>query len=347
MAKTNEKSKMTYEQDIITLAENFISPLDISNVPVYNIENCEVLFCSLGLLTPQYGHNITILLPADNTLFASDRVTRDNYLKSMQVENPNLEYVKGSLSIVTKKDVLDGKFDEKLEGRVYLNINVSNSYLFDRTLDENAKIVDKRVNNLKEVTGTAVTKYFRVIDQWTGEGINPEIFKYENGEKVTTFISKKTGQPTPLYVGRGDLINIKLRPYGAKNRKTEELSLRYNLLSIEIVQTAFDRGIKTGGGSNRTKEAPESVTASALASMFGGAPVTVQPTAQVNAQSVVQTAPVQPQPQVAVVQPVAPTVSQVVSPEITSTPAPATATVPSLDFSALAGLDTSNVNLGE
>lgn len=337
MAKTETKVK--YEPEIITRTTTFENAVPIEQIPVFSVENCEVLNSSLGVQTPKFGHNIQIMLPAENTLQGADRQIRNNYLIEAQKDNPNIEFIKGSLNIVSKKDILDGKFDEKFLNRAYINFNISSACMLDEYTDEEGATKYKRINKAEEATGTAVVKYFRAIDQFTGEGIDPEIFKYDtNGEKVTTFFNKKTKQEMPLYISKGDIVNVKLRPYGVKNQKTDELSLRYNILSIEQVQTAWDRGIgRTGGGSSNVKQAPDSVNINALSSIFGGittvAPATPTPVATPKAEPVAQKVEepkVEPKQEVKT-EPVAET---------------QTAEVPALDFSALANLGA-GINLGE
>lgn len=271
MTTADEKVKVVYENDIITLKETYEKPLDLSKVPVFTIENCEVLYSSLSSKQAKFGHNIQILLPANTDFPPKDRAIRQNYLKSAQQKNPNLEVVKGVVKAITEKDILANKYPEKYAGRFYLDIRISNTCMFDRTKDENGKDVEVKIDKAEKAVGTPVVKYFRVIDKFTGEGVEPEIFKYNsNGEKITSFISPKTKEETPLYVGSGDTINITIRPFGTKNNNTGDISLKYNLLKIEIVQTAWDKGIgRTGGGSKRVHEAPESVDADSLGDIFG------------------------------------------------------------------------------
>ena len=339
---TEEKSKVVYENDIITLKETYENPLDLSKIPVFTIENCEVLYSSLSSKQAKFGHNIQILLPADTDFPAKDRAIRQNYLRAEQVNNPNLEVVKGIVKTITNKDVLNNKYPEKYEGRSYLDIRISNTCMFDKTKDEDGKDKFTKIDKAEKAVGIPVVKYFRVIDKFTGEGVEPEIFKYENGEKVTSFISPKTKQETPLYVNSGDTINITIRPFGSKNNNTGDISLKYNLLKIEIVQTAWDKGIgRTGGSSARTKEAPDSVDANALSDIFGGiATVTATPKQEVKAE-VKQETPKTTE-----------AVETTPKSEVkTTTPAKVEETViadtAEIDFSALANMDISNLNLGE
>lgn len=336
MAKQNE-SKVVYENEIITLKETYTKALDMSKIPVFNIENCEVLYSSLSSKQAKFGHNIQILLPNGTDFPQKDRAIRQNYLAAQQKHNPNLEIVKGVVKAITDKDILAGKYDEKYKGRFYLDIRVSNTCMFDRTpSQEEGKEWDlKKINKAEEAIGTPVVKYFRVIDKFTGEGVEPEIFKYENGEKVTSFISPKTKQETPLYVNSGDTINITIRPFGAKNNNTGDISLKYNLLKIEIVQTAWDKGIgRNAGSSKRTKEAPESIEFEDLDDIFGG--VSTATTATPKAESKPAVKPVEKKVEASKEEPkqeVQETVEETQDVDI--------------DFSALANLDMSDLNLGE
>ena len=327
MAKQNE-GKVVYENEIITLKETYEKPLDMSKVPVFNIENCEVLYSSLTSKQAKFGHNIQILLPNGTDFPQKDRAIRQNYLVSQQKSNPNLEIVRGVVKAITDKDILAGKYDEKYKGRFYLDVRVSNTCMFDRTpsQEEGKEWDEKKINKAEEAIGTPVVKYFRAIDKFTGEGIEPEIFKYVNGEKVTSFVSPKTKQETPLYVNSGDTINITIRPFGSKNNNNGEISLKYNLLKIEIVQTAWEKGIgRSAGSSKRTKEAPESVGFEDLDDIFGGISSTATPK--------VESKPAQ-QP----VEKKVETLKEEPKQETQDT---------EIDFSALADLDMSDLNLGE
>ena len=334
MAKEKE-SKVVYENEIVTIEETYEKQLDMSKVPVFTIENCEILYSSLNSKQAKYGHNIQILLPQDTVLPQKDREIRNKYLVAQQKQNPNLEVVKGIVKSITNQEVLDGKYDEKLKGRYYIDIKISNTCMFDKTKDEDGKDKFTKIDKAEKAIGTPVVKYFRVIDKFTGKGINPEIFKFENGEKVTSFISPKTKQETPLYVNKGDTINITIRPFGVKNNNTGEFSLKYNLLKIEIVQTAWDKGIgRTGGGSSKVKEATDVVAFEDLDDIFGGTSTTTtkteeKPKATPKAES-------KPEPKQE------PKVEAIKSETTTDE----TDDV-EIDFSALADMDMSSLNLGE
>ena len=334
MAKEKE-SKVVYENEIVTIEETYEKQLDMSKVPVFTIENCEVLYSSLNSKQAKYGHNIQILLPQDTVLPQKDREIRSKYLVAQQKQNPNLEVVKGIVKSITNQEVLDGKYDEKLKGRYYIDIKISHTCMFDKTKDEDGKDKFTKIDKAEKAIGTPVVKYFRVIDKFTGKGINPEIFKFENGEKVTSFISPKTKQETPLYVNKGDTINITIRPFGVKNNNTGEFSLKYNLLKIEIVQTAWDKGIgRTGGGSSKVKEATDVVAFEDLDDIFGGTSTTTtkteeKPKATPKAES-------KPEPKQ--------------EPKVEATKSETTTDETDdveIDFSALADMDMSSLNLGE
>ena len=334
MAKEKE-SKVVYENEIVTIEETYEKQLDMSKVPVFTIENCEVLYSSLNSKQAKYGHNIQILLPQDTVLPQKDREIRNKYLVAQQKQNPNLEVVKGIIKSITNQEVLDGKYDEKLKGRYYIDIKISNTCMFDKTKDEDGKDKFTKIDKAEKAIGTPVVKYFRVIDKFTGKGINPEVFKFENGEKVTSFISPKTKQETPLYVNKGDTINITIRPFGVKNNNTGEFSLKYNLLKIEIVQTAWDKGIgRTGGGSSKVKEATDVVAFEDLDDIFGGTSTTTtkteeKPKATPKAES-------KPEPKQ--------------EPKVEATKSETTIDETDdveIDFSALADMDMSSLNLGE
>ena len=334
MAKEKE-SKVVYENEIVTIEETYEKQLDMSKVPVFTIENCEILYSSLNSKQAKYGHNIQILLPQDTVLPQKDREIRNKYLVAQQKQNPNLEVVKGIVKSITNQEVLDGKYDEKLKGRYYIDIKISNTCMFDKTKDEDGKDKFTKIDKAEKAIGTPVVKYFRVIDKFTGKGINPEIFKFENGEKVTSFISPKTKQETPLYVNKGDTINITIGPFGVKNNNTGEFSLKYNLLKIEIVQTAWDKGIgRTGGGSSKVKEATDVVAFEDLDDIFGGTSTTTtkteeKPKATPKAES--KSEPKQ-EPKAEA------TKSETTTDETDDV---------EIDFSALADMDMSSLNLGE
>lgn len=332
MAKEKE-SKVVYENEIVTIEETYEKQLDMSKIPVFTIENCEVLFSSLNSKQAKYGHNIQILLPQDTVLPQKDREIRQKYLVAQQKQNPNLEVVKGIVKSITNQEVLDGKYDEKLKGRYYIDVRISNTCMFDKTKDEDGKDKLTRIDKAEKAIGIPVVKYFRVIDKFTGKGVDPEVFKFENGEKVTSFISPKTKQETPLYVNKGDTINITIRPFGVKNNNTGEFSLKYNLLKIEIVQTAWDKGIgRTGGNSNKVKEVTDVVGFDDLDDIFGGAS---SATAEVKTEEKPKATPKsepKPEPKEEV--------------EKVEAQKEETSDV-EIDFSALADMDMSSLNLGE
>ena len=208
--------------------------------------------------------------------------------------------------------------------------------MFDKTKDEDGKDKFTKIDKAEKAIGTPVVKYFRVIDKFTGKGINPEIFKFENGEKVTSFISPKTKQETPLYVNKGDTINITIRPFGVKNNNTGEFSLKYNLLKIEIVQTAWDKGIgRTGGGSSKVKEATDVVAFEDLDDIFGGTSATTTTKAEEKPKATPK-AESKPEPKQ--------------EPKVEATKSETTTDETDdveIDFSALADMDMSSLNLGE
>lgn len=353
MTEVTEKAKWKYEPGIITSEIKIENAVDISTVPVYTLENCEILFSSLMAQTPKFGHSIKFMLPQGSNFPVIDKQLRNKYLTTLQNNDTtgefiNLETIKSSVSLVSKKDVLEEKFTEDKVGRAYLTINISNPAYLDETVGADGKTSCKGVKSIKEVTGTPVVKYFRSVDAWTGKGIEPEIFKYENGNKVKTFINPNNGVETNLYPGTGDLVNIKLRPYSRVNTKTHEITWRYNILSIEIVQTAYDRGIRVSNGGGKVIDKPEAINNNMLGSIFSDidtstTTTTATPPVPQAIQQAQQAVPT-PQP---VVQATTPTPVQTVAPQ----PAPAqpqvTNEVPAIDFSALANLDMSNLNLGE
>ena len=327
MAKEKE-SKVIYENEIVTIEETYEKQLDMSKVPVFTIENCEVLYSSLNSKQAKYGHNIQILLPQDSELPKQDRTIRQKYLVKQQQKNPNLEVVKGVVKSITNQEILDGKYDEKLKGRYYIDVRISNTCMFDKTKDEEGKDKLTKIDKAEKAIGVPVVKFFRVIDKFTGKGIDPEIFKIENGEKVTSFISPKTKQETPLYVNKGDTINITIRPFGVKNNNTGEFSLKYNLLKIEIVQTAWDKGIgRTGGGSSKVKEATDVVDFDDLDDIFGGT------SAETKTEKPKEVAKAEPKPKAET--------------KTVETPKEESADDVEIDFSALADMDMSSLNLGE
>ena len=333
MARQNE-SKVVYENDIVTIEQKYEKELDMSKVPVYTIENCEVLYSSLNSKQAKYGHNIQILLPQDTTLPKIDREIRQKYLVAQQKRNPNLEVVKGVVRAITNQEILDGKYDEKLKGRYYIDIRISNTCMFDKTKDEEGKDKFVKIDKAEKAIGIPVVKYFRVIDRFTGKGIEPEIFKIENGEKVTSFISPKTKQETPLYVNRGDTVNITIRPFGVKNANTGDFSWKYNLLKVEIVQTAWDKGIGRTGGSNRVKEATDVVEFEDLDDIFGGTSTTTEAPKTEKVKAVQQETKVE-------------TPKQSEAPKEEKKAETTESDDVEIDFSALEDIDMSSLNLGE
>ena len=353
MTEVVEKAKWKYEPGIIASNRTIANPVDVSTVPVYTLENCEVLFSSLTAQTPKFGHSIKFMLPQGSNFPAIDRQLRNDYLTSLQQNDEtgefiNVETIKGTVSLVSKKDVLDNLFTEDKIGRAYMTINVSNAVYLDETVGADGKTSYKGVKSIKEVTGTPIVKYFRATDAWTGDGIEPEVFKYENGNKVKTFINPNTQVETNLYVGTGDLVNIKLRPYSKVNGLTHEITWRYNILSIEIVQTAYDRGIRTSGGG-KVIDKPDAINSNILGSIFAGANMNVATTTTTPPvpQAIQQAQQTVPVPQPVIQATTTPTPVQTVAPQPAPVQQQATNEVPTIDFSALANLDMSNLNLGE
>lgn len=340
MTKTDEK--IYYDPKVITRKEVIENPFDPNKIPVYTIENCEVLFSSLGVATPQNGHGIRVLLPADTNFKDLDRKFRNNLLLAIQESDPNLESINSAVKVITQKNVLEGKFPSNLLNRCYMTFNITNAGMFDEFVDENGETKRNSISNSNLAKGKVTVNYFRAVDKWTGEGINPEVFKYENGEKVKSFINPKTKTETPLYVGKSDIVNIKIRPYRFVDKRDGANTLKYNLLSVEQVRTAYEMG---GGKTSKSKvvrEKSDVFSESDLKSIFAGITndsATVQATQQ---QTVVQEqAPVatpEPTP-MAVVTPI-PVAQEVQPTSITNE-------VPQIDFSALANLNIGNANLGE
>lgn len=356
MASNEKKSRVKYESEIITRPITYEKAQDVSQIPVFKIENCEILNSSIGNLAPTFGHNVQIMLPSDcSNLIQADRVIRNNYLLQIQQDvengNPNLEIVKGSITAFTQADVLKGKTDEAKIGRYHINFAISNSCLFERSIGEDGKPVDKKIGKESEAKAESevIMKYFRCVDGFTGEGIDPEIFKYVNGEKVKTFVNPKTKEEKPLYIGRGDIVNIVIRPFGVKNQKTNEYTLRYNILSIEIVQTAWDRGIgRKAGSSNNVKEVAESLGGISLGNIFGNvssinaSTTNANTVTQANVTQSIETAPVQKEV-AQTTPPVQETVPTTTQPQAQQESSPTVA----LDFSALANMSMAGLNLGE
>lgn len=270
--KTQEKDSkynITYEEKVITSEITYENPIDISAVPVFNLENVEVLYCSLGQKTPKMGHSITLIL--DQDFVQKDKQLRTYFAQQRQQLDPNCEIYKSQIKIIGKGDILSGKFKEDMEGKALLNIFTTNAKMFDAD-EEKGKSIQK-MSDAKN--GNVVYKYFANIDRFSGKAIRPQVYKIVNGEKVTTFLSPKTKKETPLFVGSNDIVNVKLRPYETHS-DTHGYSLKYNLLDIEIVQTAFDRGKRTGGSAKaHVEQAPDAISFAGLSSMFAGSVETV------------------------------------------------------------------------
>lgn len=254
---TKEKeSKIQYLSDIIGYDnEPIIS--DMSKIPVFKVEGCEVMFSSLGAKTPKTGHSIRLLLPDDN-FWTQDKKLRNKFLQQKQLVDDSIEIVKGVVKTYQQKDFLDGKISEAKVGRRFIDINITRALMYERTTNEKGEVEDTKIDKVSEATkigSQIVVKYFRNADRWSGECLNPTVYKYDqNGDKVTSFISPKTKQETPLFVGTNDIVNVELRPYESINSITKEVTLKYNLLSVEIVQTAWDRGLNGKGGTRSTGE---------------------------------------------------------------------------------------------
>lgn len=266
-----KETRLNYVKDIIDTEDEFAKPIDVSKLPVFKVDNCEVLFSTLTMDTPKSGHSISVLLPKDTEFAVQDTKLRQYFLKQRQEVNDEIENVKKCYKKVSEADLLESQntkypIPESHVGRIKLTTQVTNAVMFS----DNEK---KRISKLSELKGddTATVRYYRVKDAYTGVGINPVIFKFnDKGEKVTTFISPKDKIEKPLFVSSGDIVNIKIRPYEKVNTKTDEITLRYNLLSIEIVQTAYERnGGKTSYAKHTQKEAPDAVDLSGLANLFG------------------------------------------------------------------------------
>jgi len=329
--KTKKEYTMVHDEKIICIPVQYESPIDISQIPVFSIENCEILNSSITSPKPMFSHSVQILLP-DNEFFQNDKNLRTFFTQQRQVANPNVENYKSQVKMITKKDILDGKFADVLEGRSVISIQISNINMKDGLTDET-------IQKATDATGDLINvKYYRVLDKYTGEGIEPKIFKTVNGQKTETFLSPKTKLETAHYVGKNDIVNIKLRPYEQQNQKTQEFSLKYNLLEIEIIQTAWDRGFKKAGTGTgkKVEQAPDAISLSGLSSMFGS--VTQAPTASVDAT---------PEKTVANVAPVQNVPAKTAAKQVSEEPSPASAEMPMLDFSALNNLSLGNANLGE
>ena len=222
-------------------------------------------------------------------------------------------------------------------GKGLLSISMSNVVMFDTDTEKSIK-AEKDASQ-----GNITYKYFRVIDTYSGEGIAPTIYKVVNGQKVSTFVSPKDNVEKPLFAGQFDLVNVRVRPYERQNQKNGEWSCKYNLLDVEIVQTAYDRGkssYKTSGKSKKTEQAPDTVDFAGLSSMFAGSVETV---------AEVKTTPKKsPKAEMPTVESVTGVPGQ--EPEVTQVqaelPKENTAPAMSFDFSQL-GADLGNLNLGE
>jgi len=266
-----KETRLNYVKDIIDAEDEFAKPIDVSKLPVFKIDNCEVTFSNLTTDTPKSGHSISVLLPKDTEFAVQDMKLRQYFLQERQKTNDELENVKKCYKKVSEADLLESQnskypIPESHVGRIKLSTQVTNAVMFS----DNEK---KRISKLSELKGddTATVRYYRVKDAYTGAGINPVVFRFnDKGEKVTTFVSPKDKVEKPLFVSSGDIVNIKIRPYEKVNTKTGEVTLRYNLLSVEIVQTAYERnGGKSSSAKHAQKEAPDAVDLSGLANLFG------------------------------------------------------------------------------
>ena len=332
MAKQEKDSKynITYEEKVITSEIEYENPMDISAVPVFNLENVEVMYCSLGQKTPKMGHSITLIV--DKDFVQKDKQLRSYFVQQRQAVDPNCEVYKSQIKIIGQKDILDGKFKPEMEGKALLNIFTSNAKMFDADVEKG-----KSLQKMSEATnGNIIYKYFATIDKFSGQAIKPQVYKTVNGEKVTTFMSPKTNKETPLFVGSNDLVNIKLRPYETYS-ETHGYALKYNLLEIEIVQTAFDRGLSQyKGGKHKVEKAPNAVSFAGLSSMFAGSVETVHFDGETKKASKKEEMPT--------VESVTGTVGQ--EPEVKQVQAELPKDTPmQFDFSQL-GAELSNANLG-
>ena len=336
MATKTQDSKfnITYEEKIITSETEFENPL-AELPPVFEINNVEVLFSSLSAKTPKMGHSITLVV--DDAFVQKDRQVRAYFAQQRQTTDPNCETYKSQIKIISQKDILEGKFKEDMKGKALLNIFTTNAKMFDADVEKG-----KALQKMTDATnGNIVYKYFANTDRFTGKAIQPQVYKIVNGEKVTTFLSPKTGKETPLFVGSKDLVNVKVRPYETHS-DTHGYALKYNLLEVEIVQTAFDRGVRTSGnsgGSKRVEKAPDAVSFAGLSSMFAGSVETVV-TPEVKTKKEVK-AEMPTVESVTGVPGKAPEVKEVQA-ELPKESAPAM----QFDFSQL-GADLGNLNLGE
>lgn len=338
-ATKDSKYNVQYEEDIITIETTFENSIDISQVPVIPVNNVEVMFSSLTAKTPKFGHSITFLVTPE--FVSMDEKLCEHFQKAIKVNDASCRFLKSQIkTIIGQKEVLDGSYPEKYVGYGVLQINTSNSTIFDTDSEEN-----KSIQKYEDaVNGNITTKYFRVIDAFTGKGIDPEIFEIKNGQKVTTFTHN--GVEKPLYVSKDDLVNVQLRPYFTQNRKDKSYSLKYNLLTIERVQTAFDRGLgKKGTGGKKHVEAAPNVAGleglGDLVGMFGSGSVVSTPKSETK-----KSAPASKKAEEKVV-----TVESVTgvpgsAPEVTETPVQTpTENNTQFDFNQL-GKDLANFNLG-
>ena len=364
--QTKQKSEynVVFEEKIITSEVTYENPIDISKVPVFTIQGAEVRNSSLTQKTPKFGHSIQLLV--DEEFVQKDKQLRAYFTQQRQLTDPNCENYKGQVKIISKKDVLDGKATEDMIGKGLLSISVSNVAMFDTDEllaceaenEANKGVAGYKNKYAKSIkaekdakNGNVTYKYFRVIDNYSGQGIEPKIYKIVNGEKVSTFVSPKDNVEKQLFTGQFDLVNVKVRPYERQNQLNNEWSCKYNLLEVEIVQTAYDRGkssYKSSGKSKKAEVAPDTVDFAGLSNMFAGSVETVVPVAPtpVAQAKVAEVAPKVEMPTVEAVTGVpgsAPEVTQVQA----ELPVESTVTPPiSIDFSQL-GADLSNLNLGE
>ena len=337
--QTKTEYNVVFEEKIITSEVTYENPIDISKVPVISIQGAEVRNSSLTQKTPKFGHSIQLLV--DEEFVQKDRQLRAYFTQQRQLSDPNCENYKGQVKIISKKDVLDGKFSEDMIGKGLLSISMTNVVMFDTDTEKSIK-AEKDASQ-----GNVTYKYFRVIDNYSGQGIEPKLYKVVNGEKVSTFVSPKDNVEKPLFAGQFDLVNVKVRPYERQNQKSGEWSCKYNLLDVEIVQTAYDRGkssYKTSGKAKKAETAPDAVDFAGLSSMFAGSVETVVTPVQ-ETKSAPKKAPKAEMPTVETVTGTpgqAPEVTQVQAelPKENAQPAM------SFDFSQL-GADLGNLNLGE
>lgn len=288
-----KETRLNYVKDIVDVKDEFVKPINVSQLPVFQIDNCEVLFSSLTMETPQKGHSISILMPKDTEFVQQDTKLRQYFLQERQKTNDEIENIKKCYKKVTEADMLESQnskypIPEAHVGRIRLNTQVTNAVMLS---DKHNKKIAK-LSDLEE-GDTATVKYFRVNDAYTGEGIKPIVFKFnDKGEKVTTFVSPKDHVEKPFFLSSGDVVNIKIRPYEKVNSKTGEVTLKYNLLSVEIVQTAFERngGKSSGSKSRPQKQAPDAVDLSGLAGLFGSVEQVETPTPKATTKTVTKKA---------------------------------------------------------